>query len=118
MHGLQDNAVVLCRQLGFDDGFLYSIEPRTLAGSVTLAPPWLGGFRCGGNESAVLDCQLPGLGNTVTCGPPQRLFCSPVGALLCDFIQTVYACALCTLWTSPSDLCRILAIILMLRSAS
>lgn len=79
---LQDNAVVLCRQLGFEDGVMFSIEPETLPADASLAPPWLGGFRCDGTEESVLDCNLPGFGNTVTCGPPQRLFCSPVGATL------------------------------------
>lgn len=80
---VQDNAVVLCRQLGFQDGFLFTIEPATLAANITLAPPWLGGFRCEGSERSVLGCELPGFGNTVTCGAPQRLFCSPVGVPAC-----------------------------------
>lgn len=77
---VQDNAVVLCRQLGFEDGLQFTIAEPTLAAGATLAPPWLGGFRCDGTEDSVLGCRLPGFGNTATCGNPQRLFCSPVGA--------------------------------------
>ena len=66
---LQSTAEIACRDMGFVGGFLQPVDP-----SAPVLPPWLSGIRCAGPEANVAACPRSGFGETVTCGPEQRLF--------------------------------------------
>lgn len=54
----KDNAIVVCRQLGYDDGISFF----NTFGQYQ-CPIWLDDVQCTGSESSLLDCQHNGWGN-------------------------------------------------------
>ena len=53
---------VICRELGFNDGY-----PTVMQGATTLkGAVWLNGVHCEGHETKLKDCMLSGFGETVS----------------------------------------------------
>lgn len=72
---MQSTAAIACRELGFGTGSFRGIQDDAV-----VSPPWLSSVQCVGFESEFGDCDRSVFGDTSTCGPSLRLFCSNDGA--------------------------------------
>ena len=77
---MQGTAGVICRELGFRSGIAQLL--REVPDTDTILPPWLIASRrvCSGGEAAFSECGPFSFGDTLLCGPPQRLVCVDPGS--------------------------------------